>query len=71
MNWKELAKFGAGAEAFHAVVHLYSWVNGITFPVFGFHVAPSWNVVGVVVNGVIAMALGLYAWRPVHRRTPG
>lgn len=71
MNWKELAKFGAGAETFHTLVHLYFWIGDITFPVFGIAVEPRWNAIGVVVNGVVAVALGLYAWRPVQRRTPG
>ena len=66
MIWKELAKFGAGAEAFHTLVHLYFWIGDITFPVFGIQVGSRWNVIGIVVNGSIATALGLYAWRPQH-----
>lgn len=64
MKWKEVAKFGSGAEAFHALVHLYFWLGDVAFPVFGIQVGSRWNAIGVVVNGIVSVALGLYAWRP-------
>ena len=60
---REFAKFFCGVEACHAFVHGYFWLSGTTLQVFGFHQTPTWNLVGAIVNGIIALALGLYAWR--------
>lgn len=61
---KEIAKFACGAEAFHAFVHAVLLFSGATLTVFGITATPSWNIVGVIVNGGIALVLGIYAWRP-------
>ena len=66
---KEIAKFACGAEAFHAFVHAVLWLSGTTLTVFGITATPAWNSVGLIVNWIIALALGLYAWRPYGRRT--
>lgn len=60
---KEIAKFFAGFEAFHAVVHAYLWVTGTTLMVFGIATTPTLNAVSAVVNAAIALVLGIYAWR--------
>ena len=63
---KEIAKFVCGAETFHAVVHTYFWFSGTTLIVFGITQTPALNMTGAFVNALIALALGIYAWRP-HR----
>lgn len=60
---KEIAKFFCGFEAFHTFAHGYFWFSGTTLTVFGITATPTWNMVGVIVNGVIALVLGIYAWR--------
>ena len=66
---KEIAKFVCGAEAFHAVVHTYFWLSGTTLTVFGITQTPAVNMTGAFVNALIALVLGIYAWRP-HRDRP-
>lgn len=60
---KEIAKFACGAEAFHAFVHAGLWLSGTTLVVFGFKETPAVHLVGAIVNGIISLLLGLYAWR--------
>lgn len=62
-RFKEVAKFACGAEAFHAFVHGVFWLSSTTLTLFGFTLAATWNGVATVVNGIIAILLGLYAWR--------
>jgi hypothetical protein len=64
---KEIAKFASGAEAFHAAMHALLWFSGATFSVFGTMVTPTLNFVGAVVNAVVAIALGAYAWGSIGR----
>jgi hypothetical protein len=59
---KEIAKFACGWEAFHAVTHLYYWSENMTVGILGITVTPTVSLGGAVVNAVIALALGLYAW---------
>ena len=66
---KEIAKFFCGFEAFHTVFHAYLWLSGTTFTAFGITTTPTWNMAGIVLNGAIALVLGLYAWRSSSRRT--
>ena len=61
-RWKEIAKFACGAEAFHAVMHAALWLSGTTLMVFGITVTTTMNAVGALVNAVIALILGVYAW---------
>ena len=61
-RWKEIAKFGCGAETFHAFVHAVFWLSGTAFTLFGITATPTLNATGAVVNAVIALALGIYAW---------
>ncbi len=68
MNRKELAKFAAGAEAFHALVHGVLWASGTKLNVFGIKPGRTWNMAGTVLNGTAALILGLYAWRPERRQ---
>lgn len=69
---KEIAKFFCGFEAFHAVFHAYLWLSGTTFTAFGITAAPTHNIVGVILNAIIALVLGLYGWRAwAHRRQAG
>lgn len=67
MKGKEIAKFFSGFEAFHTLFHAYLWVSGTTLTVFGITATPTWNIAGVILNGGIALALGLYAWRQYGR----
>lgn len=60
---KELAKFASGAEAFHALGHAMYWLSGTTVTMFGITAAPNWNVVGLTVNAIVSIVLGIYAWR--------
>jgi hypothetical protein len=59
---KEIAKFACGAEAFHAFVHAYFWFSNTTLIVFGITQTPTLNLVSAIVNAVISVALGVYAW---------
>lgn len=58
---KEIAKFVCGAEAFHAVIHAYFWLSGMTLTVFGVTQTPTVNIIGAIVNAIISLALGVYA----------
>lgn len=60
---KEIAKFACGLETFHALIHAYLWFSGTVITFLGLEFGPTWNVVGVIVNGAIALWLGIYAWR--------
>ena len=62
MNRKEIAKFFCGFEAFHSVFHAYLWLSSTAFTAFGVTATPTHNVIGVVLNGGIALILGLYGW---------
>lgn len=64
---KEVAKFVCGAEAFHAFVHAYCWFSGTTLSVFGITQTPTWQMWGAIVNAIVAILVGVYAWLP-HRR---
>jgi hypothetical protein len=64
---KEVAKFASGAETFHAAMHAGFWLSGATFTVFGITATPTLNAVGAVVNAIVALVLGIYAWRPIRR----
>lgn len=66
---REIAKFASGAEAFHAFVHAYFWCSETTLTVFGVVQTPAWQMWGAIVNGIIAVVLGVYAWWPSGRRT--
>ncbi len=59
---KEVAKFACGAEAFHAFMHAFLWSAGINLTAFGITQNPTLHFLGVAVNAVIALLLGLYAW---------
>lgn len=71
MKKKEFAKFLCGFEAFHTVFHGYLWISGATFTAFGITATPTWSVVGVIVNGGIALILGLYGWTASVPRQQG
>ncbi len=66
---REVAKFFCGFETFHTVFHGYLWLSGTTFTAFGITATPAWNAAGVIINGAIAVVLGLYAWRPAAHVT--
>lgn len=52
---EEVAKFFCGFEVFHGVFHAYLWLSGTTFTAFGVTATRTWNLVGAVVNGLIAL----------------
>jgi hypothetical protein len=60
---KELAKFFCGWEACHGAFHAYFWAAGIEFTALGMHFTTGRNAVTALVDIVIAVALGIYAWR--------
>lgn len=61
---KEVAKFLAGAMAWHALTHLMlAFSDALPFTVFGITMTPTTNLAGVVVWACVALALGYYAWR--------
>jgi hypothetical protein len=64
-----IAKFASGAETFHAAMHAVFWLSGGAISVFGIELTPTLNIVGAVVNGVIALLLGVFAWAPRRRTT--
>lgn len=59
---KEIAKFLCGAEAFHTVVHTYFWLSGTTLTTF-MVLSPTGGMIAAIVNAVISILLGIYAWR--------
>ena len=60
---REIAKFVCGVEAFHAFVHSYFWFSGTSLTVFGITQTPALNMAGAALNALIAIFLGVYAWR--------
>lgn len=70
MDVKEIAKFASGAEAFHAMAHAAFWLSGTTTTVFGIRMRPAWHLSSTIVNGTLAIALGVYAWGPFGRTRP-
>jgi hypothetical protein len=60
---KEVAKFFCGFEAFHTLFHAYLWMSDTAFTAFGVTATPTRNVAGTILNGGIALVLGLYRWR--------
>lgn len=68
---KELAKFFSGFEAFHTLFHAYLWLSGTAFTAFGITATPTWSIISVIVNGAIAIVLGLYGWSRGPRQIAG
>jgi hypothetical protein len=60
---REIAKFASGAETFHAFIHFVLWFSGTTLTVLGFMETPTVHMWGAIGNAVIALALGVFAWR--------
>ena len=60
---KEIAKFACGVEAFHAFTHAYFWYSGKTLHAFGVRETPTWHKRAAIGNALLALALGVYAWR--------
>lgn len=63
IEWKEVAKFVSGAEAFHAFIHACFWLSGTTLNVFGFKEKPKLHMMAAIANAVVSLILGFYAWR--------
>ena len=60
---KAIAKFACGVEAFHAFTHAYFWYSGKTLNAFGVRETPTWHRRAAIGNALVALALGVYAWR--------
>ena len=60
---RELAKFGCGVAAMEAVVHASLLANGLTITMFGITLTGTINVVQTILPALVALALGIYAWR--------
>ena len=65
---KEIAKFASGAEALHAYHHAQLWYSGEASTMFGFSLSPQQNIWAALINAVISLILGLYAWGTFWRR---
>lgn len=65
---KEVAKFICGFEAFHAVCHAYLWYTDTTFMAFGITMTPNVNLMGAVINAVVSVVVGIYAWGQYEHR---
>lgn len=63
---REIAKFACGAEAFHSLLHAVVGVTGTTLTLFGFSATPTWNIIAAVINAIIALMLGFFAWGGLH-----
>lgn len=64
---REIAKFVAGAEAFHALVHGVLWATDTRLRLFGFEESRGYHAAGAVLNGVASIVAGVYAWEVVTR----
>lgn len=62
---KEIAKFFCGFEAFHALADVSFWLTGQSITFLGITSTPPMTIGAGLVNGAIAIALGVYAWRSV------
>lgn len=60
---KEIAKFLSGFETFHTLFHGYLLFSGTTFTAFGITATPEWNLLGLILNGTLALILGIYGWK--------
>ncbi len=60
---KEVAKFFSGFEAFHAIVHGYLWLSGMTITLVGITARPAWSFGALLFNAAVALVLGFWAWR--------
>ena len=60
---KEIAKFFCGFEAFHTFSHTYFWLSGTTLKLLWFTETPTLHMAGAIVNGIIALVLGIYGWK--------
>jgi len=61
-NVREVAKFASGAEAFHAFFHAMLGLTGTTLTVFDITAGTTWHIVGAIINALISLAFGYYAW---------
>ncbi len=65
---KEISKFFSGATFFHALVHAYFWISGTSLTIFGITQTSTINMTATVVSVILAVALGLYAWRSPYSK---
>lgn len=63
MKRTEIAKFFCGFETFHALSSTCLWLSGTTLTVLGITATPQLSMMSAVVNAVIAIFLGTYAWK--------
>jgi hypothetical protein len=61
---KEIAKFFAGAMAWHALTHLaLTFSDALPFTVLGITMTPGMNTAGIIVWSAVALFLAYYAWK--------
>ena len=58
-----MAKFACGWAAHHAAVFAYCWMSGTTLLLFGRSLTSAFLATGAAFSFVIALGLGVYAWR--------
>jgi hypothetical protein len=60
---KEIAKFFAGAMAWHALTHFaLAFSDALPFTVFGITMTSAMNTAGIIIWSVVALILAYYAW---------
>ncbi|MBN8629066.1 MAG: hypothetical protein J0M17_26645 [Planctomycetes bacterium] len=64
---REIAKFAAGFEAFHALAHGYFWYSDMTVSAFGIATTPTLNIAAAGFAAVVSLVLALFAWRPLRK----
>jgi len=66
---RECAKFAAGFETFHTLLHATLWLSGKEFTLFGLTPGREVNMIGTIVGAVVSLGLAIFAWQP-HKRIP-
>lgn len=60
---KEIAKFFAGAMAWHALTHLaFEFSDVLPLTIFGITMTPGMNKAGIIVWSAVAAIVAYYAW---------
>lgn len=64
---KAVAKLVCGIEVFDALTHAYCALAGTRLQVLGREGPPWWHTASAVANAIVALRLGMYAWRQPRR----
>lgn len=58
----DVAKYFCGFESYHAIASAGFWLSGMSVTLLGVTWTPTWGIAGLVIHGIIAVALAVYAW---------